>query len=87
MQVFPYLRDVADSVLESVKARKNLFQNEPVNWGSLRCSDVRLVRDDAGTRFLIKVEEASPEATFFKQYLAERIKHETLLDVEVQTEW
>ncbi len=87
MRVFPLLREATDTIIESLKDKGALFRDEPVNWGNLRCTDVSLIQDESGMRFLVKVEEASSDAVMFREYLADRIRRELLLDVEVRTEW
>jgi len=55
------------------------LEDEPVNWDSLRCVE-------ASMRYVVIVEEASPDAYKFKAWMKRELKSRGY-DVEVVTEW
>lgn len=95
----PYIADVAlTHLLSDLRAATNeiltTWQNrnppkfEPVNWAALYCHSAGLVQDyreEMG--YVVMVEEASPDAATFGDWLTEQLTLAGWPNVEVVTEW
>lgn len=58
--------------------------NEPINWGSLKCSEVKLFNDGS---FLVIIDEAAPnDCPSFCEYI-ETYMRSYGWEVRVETEW
>ncbi len=95
----PYIADVAlTHLLSDLRTATNeiltTWQNrnppksEPVNWAALYCHSAGLVQDyreEMG--YVVMVEEASPDAANFGDWLTEQLTLAGWPNVEVVTEW
>lgn len=69
---------------DPVRCEEFGVDDEPMNWGDLKCVDVRAFAD--GT-FQVTIDEASPgECPTFCAYIAHMLKMQGW-ECEVQTEW
>ncbi len=60
------------------------LDDEAINWGNLHCTELKILTDK---EVIIFVEEASPDAYKFKQWIAEKFKQKTGFMAKVVTEW
>ncbi len=95
----PYIADARlTHLLSDLRAATNeiltTWQNrnpprfEPVNWAALYCHSAGLVQDyreEMG--YVVMVEEASPDAATFGNWLTEQLTLAGWPNVEVVTEW
>jgi len=65
--------------VDLAKLKELGLDKEPVNWGNLECTSVRVV-------MIAYVEEASPDAVRFKDWLEDKLAEEGH-DVVVVPEW
>lgn len=80
------LYDIDEDTMKSTngdKLKKYGLEDEPVNWGDLRCYDVETTKD----KYIVRIEEASPNADKFKEYIQEWLQKWGWDNVEVITEW
>jgi hypothetical protein len=76
----PYIADVALTHLPP--------RSEPVNWAALYCYSAGIVQDCRETMgYVVMVEEASPDAATFGDWLSEQLTMAGWPNVEVVTEW
>ncbi len=81
------LRTATNEILTTWQNR-NPPKNEPVNWAALYCHSAGLVQDyreEMG--YVVMVEEASPDAANFGDWLTEQLTLAGWPNVEVVTEW
>lgn len=81
------LRTATNEILTTWQNR-NPPKNEPVNWAALYCHSAGLVQDyrkEMG--YVVMVEEASPDAATFGDWLTEQLTMAGWPNVEVVTEW
>jgi len=57
----------------------------PINWPALHVTGVLL--DVLGRSWVVKIEEASPEATALSRYVEGVLEERGWSDVSVETEW
>ena len=83
------LQDMVNSVLaEAYEARDQI--NGPVNWADLKCVDIESrvsLLSDAPAAIFAMVEEASPSADEFCQWVASRLQERGYPDVSVESDW
>ena len=81
------LRTATNEILTTWQNR-NPPKNEPVNWAALYCHSAGLVQDyreEMG--FVVMVEEASPDAATFGDWLSEQLTMAGWPNVEVVMGW
>jgi len=65
--------------INTAKLKELGLNKEPVNWGNLECTSVRVV-------MIAYVEEASPDAVRFKDWLEDELADEGY-DIVIMPEW
>ena len=70
--------------IDKAKIKKYNLENDSINWGDLGVVRAKKIRGKE--KFIILVEEASPEATNLHQYLEDWLT-EWGWDIKVKTEW
>lgn len=81
------LRTATNEILTTWQNR-NPPKGAPVNWAALYCHSAGLVQDyreEMG--YVVMVEEASPDAAIFGNWLSEQLTLAGWHNVEVVTEW
>jgi len=67
--------------VSGVKVKEITGGDEGINWGDLHCVEV-------GTFTCVDIEEVSPEAYHFRQYVYEKLKEKyPHLSFKINTEW
>ena len=80
------LRAVADDAIRGVKRGFNSLT--PVNWGDLSCRQAAWVVTDDGSAYAeVLIEEASPDATEFRETIRCELARRGYPGVQVVTEW
>lgn len=81
------LRSAVDQACALARQNPHEFKGA-INWGDLGCVSAQFYQDDQGDAgFRVLVEEAAPENEDLHNFIAEAVKEQGFLKVEVITKW
>jgi hypothetical protein len=85
---FSQIEADVNAALAAAAKHKDQFPNDPINWGDLRCVDIRLLTGVKRTppKWLVTVSEAAPDCPKLHQFIRESLQSKWRW-VEVRTEW
>jgi hypothetical protein len=84
------IADAVNKILKEAATHKKDFESDSINWGDLKCNEVREVTTiypyEEVSREIV-IDEASPDSFHLPWYVHEQLKNLYDLDCAVRTEW
>jgi len=85
-QIKEYVNKYLDNLVEHPELRVEAgVANDPVNWGSIRCIEVKKFEDE--NEVFILIEEAAPECYNLCDAIYHAVKNEFDLEASVYSCW
>jgi len=84
------IADAVNSILKEASLYKEDFSMDSINWGDLKCNEVREVstiypEEDKSIEIII--DEASPDAYHLCEFVYDKLSERYGIEVYVRTEW
>lgn len=77
-----------NEVIDEISKAQKVGRGEAINWADLLCREAMFITNDSGDSYYsVSVEEASPDATDFRDAVSEKLAGRGFGHVIVTTEW